>query len=157
MKQGFVLIYTVLIMSFILVITGVTFSAVEIDIRKSRESLESVKAYYAADTGIECARYFQRNYQVFDPKKAPATYSCGVGSFTAGRSASGCINYTYPQFTLNFSNGSCTIVQVQSIQRTIIEGGVLKQVCDYLVVSNGRSTCGPTNRKVTERTRWENL
>jgi hypothetical protein len=157
MNQGFVLIYTILLIDVILIITSITFTAVQVDIRNSRDVLESMKAYYAADTGIECVKYYQKNFQVFDTSKPATTYSCGVGSFTAGAGTTVCETREYPQFRLNLPNGACTIVQVKTTQRTININGVPTPICDYLVISNGRNSCTATLKTLTERTRWENL
>lgn len=86
--SGFILIYTLLFMSVLLVVFGTILNSSVNELRASGDEVESLKAFYAADTAIECVRYYQEKKGAFNTT-APATqYNCGVGSnFSAGRSS----------------------------------------------------------------------
>lgn len=158
--QGFVLVYTVLILSVMLVIGGIFADTVMKEISISRDEAESLKAFYAADAGIECMRFYSNNFDAFNTKMPQGTYSCGVGAaFQAGGNppTANCEARTYNIPITGFTNGSCTQVTVKTIPRTVVLGGVPRVVCSIEVVSNGRNTCAAGATKVVERTRWENM
>lgn len=171
-KKGFILVYTVLILAIMVIISGIFIEAVLKEVSISRDESESLKAFYAADSAIECARYYHAKYDAFDTMKPEATYNCGVGaSFKAGgdpatssgnpASRSGttaqCVSDTRT-FTINgFSNGSCAIVTVNISPRRITVDGSPYDVCDVEVISNGRNRCGSGTSKLVERARWETI
>lgn len=159
-NKGFILIYSVIMVSAILVIVGTTFSSILSEVKISRDESESLKAFYAADSGIECVRYYQNNFQAFSPTTAQATYNCGIGlDFQAGFNPpeTECVDYTYNITLEGFSNGSCAILEVTSVPRTIEIGGNPVVVCDLRVISNGRNSCSATGAALVERTRWEDI
>lgn len=159
-EKGFILIYTIIMISAILVVVGTTFSSILSEVRISRDESESLKSFYAADTGIECIRYYQNNFQAFNPTTDQATYNCGIGaSFVAGFNPpeAECINHTYDIVIDGFSNGACAIVEVTSVPRTIMIEGSPVVVCDLRVISNGRNSCAATGAALVERTRWEDI
>jgi hypothetical protein len=158
-RNGFVLVYTVLVLSIMLIIGGIFADTVVKEVGISRDEAESLKAFYAADSAVECVRYLQNNFSAFDTTQLEDTYSCGIGnSFPAGGDppSSQCTADTRT-FTLGgFSNGSCAVVTVNVIPRTIVVGGAPLTVCDVDVIANGRNTCSGSG-KVVERTRWETI
>jgi Tfp pilus assembly protein PilX len=159
-SAGFILIYTVIIAGVIAIIIGVTFNSVLGELRISIDESESLKAFYAADSGIECVRFLQNNFQAFDTTTEENVYNCGVGdNFTAGFSppTEECVAHIY-NFTLDgFSNGSCANVEVTVTPRTIIVEGNPVDVCDLRVISTGRNSCSALGSKLVERTRWEDM
>jgi Tfp pilus assembly protein PilX len=160
-RAGFVLIFTILIVGTLLVPVIGMFSFVVGQIKISRDEYESARALYAADTGIECVRYHQKKTRAFDTSKSQQTIDCGVGTITAGVASPGaeCTNYDYPPTTLSgFSNGVCTIINIQVKARTVtFFDGTQHQICDLFVTSSGRNTCTGSFDKVVERSRWENM
>lgn len=161
MKKGFVLIYTILFISIMLIVSGVVFSSVIAGIHASRLDQESAKAFYVADTGSECVRYFQNFFRAFDTMTQEASYNCGIGAnFNAGGNpaTTECEEKTYPTIRLEgFSNGACADVFVKTIPRTIIVNGNPTKICDLSVISNGKNSCTATGKDLVERTRWENM
>ena len=73
-KKGFVVLYTVLIASIILAIVIGISSISYGEIILSAEAREGNIAFFAADTGSECALYWDRTQNVFSAP--PATFSC---------------------------------------------------------------------------------
>lgn len=146
--------------SAILVVVSTTFSSILSEVKISRDESESLKSFYAADTGIECVRYYQNNFQAFNPTTAQATYNCGVGAdFVAGFNPpeTECVDHTYNITLEGFSNGACAIIEVTAIPRTIMVGGLPVVVCDLRLISNGRNSCSATGAALVERTRWEDI
>src|SRR5262245_17328921 len=94
---AFVLVFTVVIITILLIITSSIFSFVSSQIKVSRDEYESAKALYAADTGIECVRFYQNQNRVFDTTKSQQSLNCGVGTITAGlpTPSTECTDYTY--------------------------------------------------------------
>jgi hypothetical protein len=85
-KKGFILVYTVLIITALLVIMGIVVDAVFNESRITQDEAETLKAFYAANTGLECARYWHLEAQAFDTSTMEKTYECGdVGSFVGGK------------------------------------------------------------------------
>lgn len=170
-KNGFVLLYTLLIISVsIVLVLSIVDSSLN-ELRFSGDELRSMTAFYAADSSAECMRYWQNytadnptvyEYPAFDTRSSPTSYSCGFGeSFIAGRgsSESYCAfsggnpsPVTYPtfrfdQFTATGGNAPCSDVSVT------VTPGTLGS-CNVSFEASGKNTCiGATN--VVERTRWE--
>lgn len=157
-KNGFILIYTIILVSIVLVIVILNFNQSYSEIYSSRNAEESVKALYAAQTGLECVRYWHTNYRVFDTSKPPTDYSCGIGpAFRAGRGDSVCQNDSYLFPITGFSNGACTEVSVKTTAYTIMVGTTPQTFCTISVVSTGRNSCSAVGSKKVERVLLENM
>jgi hypothetical protein len=173
-ESGFILTLTLLIVSaMLLIILATTNSTVSL-LQSSRNELNSLKAFYAADSGIECVSFLESRYQAFDTTSTSTTYSCGVGnSFVAGGppgiqpidkgnskpgiSGTGdCVKKTYSIPITGFDNGSQTTLVITITPRTINVGGQTRKVCDLSVLSHGESS-GTGGPNVAERTRWKQM
>lgn len=158
MKQGFILIYTVIIVGIVGILTGIAFNSIMAETRMSRDDTETLKAFYAADTGIECVRFYQHYFRAFDTMTPTAKYNCGIGSdFTAGLGTAECVAHEYNFTITGFSNGSCTAVTVKTTPRTIMVDGSPVVICDFRVFSNGKNSCSASGSKLVERVRWEDM
>jgi hypothetical protein len=167
-KKGFVLLYTLLIISVSLVLVISIVDSSLNEIRFSGDEARSLAAFYAADTAIECVRYWQNTtanssntavypFPAFDTRSAVATYPCGFGnppdeSFTAGQSSvpacvASTVNFTLDAFDPG-SNAPCANVQVTTIPHP--SGG-----CNLSIIAHGKNDCRPGASNVVERTRWE--
>jgi len=159
-KEEFILVYSDLIMSVLVITAGIIANTILKEVSIARDEGESLKAFYAADTGIECVRYLQNKYRAFNPTTQQDIYNCGVGSdFPAGGNpvTAECEAHSYA-FTLDdFANDSCTSITVDIVPRTIVINGNPTIVCDADVVSRGRNICSGSAPKVVERTRWERM
>lgn len=159
-QKGFTLLYAVLLVSVVAVITGVIIGSIIKEVRISRDESDSLKAFYAADSGIECVRFYQYNYLAFDTDQPVTTRNCGIGAdFQSGRggpAGSDCVATTY-NFTLDgFSNGSCANVTVETEPITVYVLGTPYVFCTLHVTSEGKSDCSGGVGTV-ERTRWEDM
>ena len=160
MKSGFSLIYSVIIGGLIFITAGIFLRGAFFEIIAAREEEGSLKAFYAADTGTECVRFYQSRFSAFDPSTPEAMYDCGVGQFPAGGNppTSQCESKEYNLITLDgFSNGACAKVKVRVVPRPITIDGAEILVCDLVVISNGRNSCSALDPNIVERTRWENM
>ena len=132
-KNGFTLLLAVLITSIVLTISF-GFSAFVIrELSISIIGRESQKAVFAADSGIECALYWDFNQNKFATSSPPQTISCAGSSYIVGGPCG------VSTFTLNFNNGACAVVEVNKIVE-IYPGTRIE--------SRGRNTCvaGSFNR-----------
>ena len=156
---GFILVYTVLILSIIMLTGGIFINTVIKEISISRDQAESLKAFYAADSALECVRYYH-NKNAFNTQTPQQSYSCGVGSpFSAGGNppTQDCTSTT-TTFTIDgFANGACADVTVETIATTTIFGGSPKIICTTHAISNGKNSCTAPANKLVERTRWETM
>lgn len=157
-KDGFVLIYTIIFISVVLgiiiLISGESFS----EAYSARYENQSMKVLYAADSGIECVRYWHQNYHVFDTSKAQGSYSCGIGApFLAGGTDAVCQAHTYSFRLTGFTGGACVDVQVTTVPQTALINGIPITVCSIKVVSSGKNSCTATGANLVERTRWEDM
>lgn len=105
MKNGFLLLLTVLIVSVILSLSLSVGNTVLNQIKLSGTGRESQIAFYAADAGAECALYWDLKQNAFSTTTT-SSITCVNGNFTVG--GSGASN-----FVLNFDNNSCAKVKVE--------------------------------------------
>jgi Tfp pilus assembly protein PilX len=167
-KKGFVLLYTLLIISVTLVLVLSIVDSSLNELRFSGDELRSMTAFYAADSAIECARFWQNAtnaigpYSAFDTRNAVTTYPCGFGdSFTAGQGSAEAFcaysggapsSVTYSTAQLNqFNSGSNAPCADLSV--TVTPGPL--GLCDIFFVAKGKNDCRPGALNVVERTRWE--
>lgn len=107
-NKGFVLLYTVLIASIILAITiGITSISYQ-EIILSSSAREANTAFFAADTGSECALYADLNLNLFN--QSQATFTCNGQTITT-------VSTVAPakfNFELDLDNGTnCAKVTVE--------------------------------------------
>ncbi|HVS79847.1 MAG TPA: pilus assembly PilX N-terminal domain-containing protein [Candidatus Paceibacterota bacterium] len=158
-SAGFMLVYTVLILSIMLIVGGIFVNTVVKEVGMSRDESESLKAFYAADSGVECVRYFKNKYDAFNTQVPQSTYDCGIGSsFTAGGNppTSQCTEKEYTFQVGGFTSGACMNITVDMTPRTITVNGNPVIVCDTNVIADGMNTCNLSSATV-ERSRWETL
>lgn len=159
-KDGFILIYTIIFISVVLGIIILISTQSFSEIYSARYENQSMKVLYAADSGIECVRYWHQNYHVFDTSKPQQFYSCGIGaSFPAGGSppTSVCEGHTYNFRLEGFAGGACVDVQVTTVPQTALINGIPITVCSIKAVSTGKNSCTAVGTNLVERTRWEDM
>lgn len=151
MKKGFVLIYAVVIVGVLFIVAVATVSSIVSEFQFAVKEIESIKAFYAADTGIECARYYQETAGAFNTTSNETTYDCGVGSFTAGKNPPDflCDTKSYAFTSGSFSNNACFTLQVEAKQDLDDP-----QLCDVSIISRGTGNC-LVSTVALERGRWE--
>lgn len=112
-QEGFILLLVILLISVILVIGLGVFDIVLREILISGIGRESQKAFYAADSALECARYWER--------RTPSAFNAGLpfmiycnGDLINGDMTSGSPSINAELIEVNFDNGSCALVRIMT-------------------------------------------
>lgn len=111
-SRGFTLLFSLLIMTIILSASLGIYNIVARQFKISQISRESHKAYYAADTGVECALYWDIKKNEFSDPAYNIT--------CLGQNKSGSLVASSTFFSLSFSNGSCVIIDIDKTGPTVI-------------------------------------
>lgn len=131
-KQGVTLLLAIFISVLALSLGLGIFTIIFGELGISGTSKESLEALYAADSGIECALFWDIKQQAFSTSTSN-TISCAGGSFPVGGS-------TLSVFDLNFSNNSCAHVRLQ------------KTGSETIITSLGENiACGLTGSRTVQR------
>ena len=150
-KQGFTLIIAVLISSIIL---SIGLSMFNISIKQSILSAtarESQSSFFAADSGIECASYWDYKYNAFVQSgysgPLPRCANQDIGPLAPNCALAGDPGYDYKcVFTMylegaNQTEGACAVVTVNKI---VSPAGTK-------IESRGYNTCNTSDPRRTER------
>ena len=143
MKQprAFTLIMAILTASVMLALGYAIFNIVSKEILLSSSGRESQFAFFAADTGIECALYWDSKFDAFSTSSPLIEVSCGVASSTLTKVISG--NNATSTFSFQFST---------SITRPCVTVTVAKSIpAKTKIESAGYNTCVVTNPRRIER------
>ena len=137
-KAGFAILYAVLISTILLSIGLAIFNLTIKDLQLSSLGRDSQFAFYAADTGAECAFYWDFHGNSFATSTSSSIECAGIVIGDMGGN-----EYGVPStFTIDFSpEPYCTIVSVtkyDSPARTVVE-------------SRGYNTCVASNPRRVER------
>lgn len=146
-QRGFTLLLAVLISSVLIALGSAIFDIAIKEVTLSSSGRESQFAFYSADSGIECALYWDLKQDAFSTTSALATAKCGNIDATLidTLSNAGTVNetlvtdFTFPTMP---TSSPCTIVKVTRQYyptRTTIQ-------------SSGYNTCITTNPLRLERT-----
>lgn len=161
---GFALVYTVLIITILLITVSGIFSFVINQVKTVRDESEAAKAQYAADAGLECVRYYQSINRAFDTTQPRTTVDCGGGdTITAGLPSPSvdCTAFIYTDppldMTINFPNGSCTVLKITVTPRLQDVHGVTQQVCELFIESMGKNLCSASPQNLVQQTRHETM
>jgi hypothetical protein len=132
-KKGFTLLLAVLISSLLLTIGLSIFNIAFKELTLSSSARESVSAFYAADSGAECALFWDIQQNSFENNKE---ILCEGQSFDMAGTGNGSWSFTLD----NFTNGeSCSVVTVvKDEEKTTIQ-------------SRGYNTCNTSNPRRVER------
>lgn len=132
-KTGFVLLYAVLVASIALSI-GLSLYAITLkELIISSSSGDSQLAFYAADTGTECALYWDIQARAFSTTTQNViTCANNSGIVVGGGTVSG--------FSLTLPNGACTDVVVDKSSQS-----------QTIVISRGHNTCNLNDPRRAER------
>ena len=111
---GFVLLFAVTLSSILLAIAlGVSNVAFR-ELRFSTNARDTNDAFFSADTGIECALFYDKGVDQYDAFGGTlSSINCAGNSNIVNQSSSGSItNYYFKILNLGSSEQSCTIVRV---------------------------------------------
>jgi len=147
-ERGFTLLLAVLVASIILSISASIFKIAQKELTLSSIGRDSQFAFYAADTGAECALYWDFRHQLFDPQPpedAPSEPTCNGQRICDPSSLWGSCNpgLPYPQtFSFQFeSDGRCARVAVEKTLignspnqqvRTVVRSDGYSAACDVI-------------------------
>ncbi len=117
-KTGFTLLLSMMLASVALIVGLGVFFIILKEIQISGLGRESQIAFHAADSGIECALYWDVKGAAFDPAAVPDsnTISCAGQNFSVGGAQS-------ENFNVNLGNNACVKVSIDKMNPvlTIIE------------------------------------
>lgn len=131
-KRGVTLLLAIFISALALSIGLGIFTIIFGELGISGTSKESLEALYAADSGIECALFWDIKQQAFSTSTSN-NISCAGNSFSVGGSS-------LSVFDLNFSNNTCAHVRLQ------------KTGSETIVTSLGENiACGLTGPRTVQR------
>ncbi len=137
LQKGFVILFTVLVSSIVLAIAlGITNIALK-EVLLSGSARDGEYAFFAADTGAECALYWDIKHAAFG--QTPIVPDCRGSSVTMTASSS--------PFIFNFDSASgCAVVTVDKSDPTItkIESLGYNMDCNVLQTT-------PENPRIVER------
>ncbi len=164
-NKGFTLLFASLIVSLLLAISLAILHITLEQLLLSSVAKESQFAFYNADTGIECALYYDRNNPSTPPKIfATSSDSTGIIDSQSDISCNGVTlmvnslaidtgrDFASTQFDLVFDSPECQnisnplpLIHVL-VSKTTDSGGT-----NTLIKSYGYNTCDPTNIRRVER------
>lgn len=142
--RGFTLLIAVLVAGILLSLGFAIFNIVSKDILLSSSGRESLSAFYAADSGVECALYADKNNQF--STSSPQIPVCR-GQIVADYSTEVNAGFHTTRFTLSLGAAPaapCALVRVVRYDQP----GEQKTTTIY---SSGYNTCTLTNPRRTER------
>lgn len=142
-NRGFTLLYSALISSLLLAIGIAVFNINSKELLLSSTARDSQFAFYAADTGIECALFWDFQKESAFATTTTSTITCnGVDIDGMGGREEGKDDPEYSEFTLDFSPKQpyCAIVRVTKDS----SGGTR-------IESRGYNTCDTSNPRRVER------
>ena len=141
-NKGFVLLFTMVLSSILLAISvGVSNIALN-EINFSTSAKDTNNAFFAADTGIECAlRYDRSDNNAFT---GPALMNCAGNSITPTPSGSPASFWSFVVPRLGSDKQSCAIV---SVDKSVLNS--------TKIISKGYNIGDPTNCTSTNTNRVE--
>lgn len=148
--RGFTLLLAVLVSSVLIALGSAIYSIVSKEIALSSAGRESQFSFYSADTGIECALYWDLKQDAFSTTSTQTSLACGGSTvdLTAGRTLTGA-GTASEQLVTVFSfpiNGTAITNPCASVS-------VTRQYYPVrtTVVSSGYNTCDAANPIRLER------
>ena len=147
--RGFTLLIAVLVGSVLLALGYSIFNIALKDVILSSSGRESQFAFYAADSGVECALYWDYQQNAFATTSPLTEIACGTGDLpltTVPLTRSfDPLSKTYTT-VFSFSLGSASTDACTSVEVTRMENPLRTTV-----VSSGFNTCVTTNPRRIER------
>ncbi len=140
-ERGFTLLMAVLVASIMLSLGYAIFNIAVKELVLSSSGRESQFAFYAADSGVECALFWDLQYDAFSTSSALTEISCGIATSTLTRELVGSIHTTIFSFSQNPSAAApCTAVRVTR-----------EEPFETVIESSGYNTCISDNPLRLER------
>ena len=143
-ERGFTLLLAALIASVVLSIASAIFSIAQKQVTLASLSQQSQYAFYAADTGAECALYWDSRYGYFSSTTPYITPHCDTTktlSISFDNSTTFLTNPYIRKFTLALQNNYCTVVKVQKCVGSITSNGLC---CPNTGYNSATDACNAT-------------
>lgn len=145
-KRGFTLLIAVLVGSILIALGSAIFNIVSKEIILSSSGRESQFAFFAADTGIECALYWDIKHDAFVSSSPLTDVACGGAPATLTITAGN--NGTSPTLTTTFTFSLNTGTTNPCVAITVLKTTVPTST---VIASQGYNTCVTTSPLRLER------
>jgi Tfp pilus assembly protein PilX len=148
-QRGFTLLVAVVLTSVMLSIALALLDVSFKEVVLASTARQSAAAFYAADTGLECALYYDQQLSAFDFYTAPAsqTLVCAGQNITANSSIVE-TNKRLTTFTMPCVNGTQSSVTVYKTAGATTCNATNGTSCFF---SNGYSSCNASDPRRVER------
>lgn len=145
-KRGFTLLISVLVGSILIALGSAIFNLVSKEIILSSSGRESQFAFFAADTGIECALYWDIKHNAFVSESPLTDVACGGAPATLTRTAghNGSSPTLTTTFTFSLNSGAANPCAAVTVLKTTVPTSTV-------IASQGYNTCITTNPLRLER------
>ena len=140
-QKGFTLLLSVLISGIVLSIGLAIFNLTFKELRLSSAGRESQFAFYAADSGIECALYHDQRNNSFSTTSPDSSITCNNSSLTVTSSVP--VPGTYIR--------TFSLVLDEATNRYCSNVTVTKTNGDTTIDSRGTNSCGVADNRRVER------
>lgn len=134
-QKGFTILLSALVASLVLTLGIAVFSVAQKQVILSSLGRSSQYAFYAADTGVECALYWDMRHEYFSTTTSGVTPACdGTPLIVTG--SPGALPYTV-EFRFQ-PNGYCVDVSVTKSAtdpKTVIHADGFSTNCDEITIS----------------------
>jgi Tfp pilus assembly protein PilX len=152
-KKAFTVLFAVIVSSLILAL-GLGIVAITMkEVKLSGAGRDSQVAFYAADSGLECAEYFDITQSAFATSTSDEPVNpivCNVQNITVTADGDGAAATSTFQMCMKYKDDKSCDTSKPCAEVTVakyIEGGVKKTNID----SRGYNTCDPANQRRLER------
>ena len=151
-RRGFTLLLAVLISSILIALGGAIFNIISKQIALSSAGRESQFAFFAADSGVECALYWDRRQDAFSITSPLTQVLCGGDTPVDSPPSHGTLTRTYdpnppdapgrPRLVTTFSFSFNGVVTNPCVDVRVTKNSL---PTNTLVESYGHNTCVLTN------------
>jgi hypothetical protein len=156
-SSGFVLLFAVtlsaILLSIALGVSNITFR----ELRFSTNARDTNDAFFAADTGLECAEFYDKSTShIFEEGGGTSIKCIGNHDITVTRGFEGDSNAFFWSFTLSgLNSGGQGCANVTVDKRWVTDGYHTYTVVTSDGYNNGDSTCTPTSNRVEREIKSE--
>jgi len=132
-EEGFTLLMAILVSSLVLTLGIAIVSVVRKSVMLSSIGRESQFAFYAADSGAECAMYWDLRHQLFSTSSPPASVDCNAQTVPVDATIPGSFSTQPSIFTFAYElSGRCVRLRVEkrhSFPHTVIHADGFNSRC----------------------------
>ncbi len=145
-QRGFTLLIAVVLTSVLLSVGTALLDVAIKQITLSSTARQSQYAFYAADSAMECALYWDQQQNAFSyAGSVPSTIQCSSSNISVSSNTTGGVRES--RFSMPCSSGAAEVI-IRKTDGTVTCGTGDATSCIY---SNGYSTCAASDPKRVER------